>query len=75
MAWTPFLIMTVLGSLIWNILLVSLGRLAGQSWTIAAQYIHNYGTVIKIILILLIMGWIGYKFWQHFKVKKSVDKK
>lgn len=75
MAWTPFLIMTVLGSLIWNILLVSLGRLAGQSWTIAAQYIHNYGTAIEIVLILLIMGWIGYKLWQYFKVKKSVDKK
>lgn len=51
MPWGPFLAMTVTGSAIWNILLISLGRLAGQSWAIASEYIRAYGNVFKIILI------------------------
>lgn len=52
MPWGPFLAMTVTGSAIWNILLVSLGRFAGQSWNIASDYIHAYGNIFKIILLV-----------------------
>lgn len=73
MSWTPFLIMTVLGSLIWNTLLVNLGRLAGQSWNIAAHYIHNYSTVIKILLVSMLIVFIVYKAFKYHK--KRHDKK
>lgn len=74
MPWGSFLAMTVVGSTIWNILLVSLGRLAGQSWTIASSYIKTYGTIIKFILIALIAAYIIYLFFIKKKRRKSIDK-
>jgi len=74
MAWCPFIVMTILGSLIWNILLVSLGRLAGQSWTIAAGYIHHYGNAVKIVLISIIIIFVLVKIIQYKRNKKPVDK-
>lgn len=74
MAWMPFLIMTIAGSLIWNIILVNLGRLAGESWTVASMYIHNYGTVVKFIVILAVAIWLLRVLMKRINGKKSVDK-
>lgn len=71
MAWTPFLVMTTLGSLIWNILLVSLGRLAGQSWDIASHYISNYSTIIKVFLLVFITAYIVFKLIQRRRRQKT----
>lgn len=77
MAWLPFLTMTITGSFIWNVLLVTLGRLAGESWTIAAKYIHHYSDIIKIVLVVLLCAFIIYKIikrYGHGKTKNPVDK-
>lgn len=71
MAWGPFLIMTVAGSLIWNILLVNLGRLAGRSWTIASEYISNYGNIVKVLLIAFLIGYIAYIIIKRRRHKKA----
>lgn len=71
MAWTPFIVMTVLGSLIWNILLVSLGRLAGESWTIAASCVKNYSTIVKVVIIAVIAIFVIYKLMKWHNAKKA----
>ena len=69
MPWGAFLAMTVTGSAIWNILLVSLGRFAGQSWTIVSKYIAAYGSDIKWILIAGAAFYILYICTKKIRAK------
>ena len=54
-----FFLYTTAGSLIWNILLVSLGALMGESWRYIAYLAGEYSHVMLIVLgISLISGLI-----------------
>ena len=48
-----FLIMTIIGSFIWNVILVHLGVFAGASWDIAVKSMSAYSDLIKIILLIV----------------------
>lgn len=48
---TVFLIYTTIGSTVWNILLVSLGAVLGESWGIVLVYLERYSGVVRILLI------------------------
>ena len=65
MHWLTFTLMTVTGSAIWNIILIYLGRFAGNSWQIAADYISSYGTLTKILLIAALILFLLYRFMKH----------
>ncbi len=60
-----FLSFTLVGSLIWNAALVSLGAWAGASWGEISGYIAMYSDIIKIIvggiLISFLMGYLFQK--------------
>lgn len=75
MPWASFLAMTAVGSAIWNIVLVSLGRLAGQSWTIISDAINTYGHILKLICLAAAAAYIFYLFFKKKKRLKSIDKK
>lgn len=45
-----FTLYTAAGSFIWNVLLVSLGAWAGESWGTISGYVAMYSDVIKIVL-------------------------
>ena len=51
-----FLPFTILGTLIWNLVLVSLGRVAGSAWQSVAQYFDIYSTVAIIALMLALVS-------------------
>lgn len=60
MAMGPFMIMTVTGTIIWNVVLVHLGAFAGASWGIITEYMHTYKNwtifalaVIAAVVILI----------------------
>lgn len=60
-----FLLYTSIGSLVWNILLISLGILAGESWSLVSYYIDLYSTVVEIILALFLIS----LFVRHYNKK------
>lgn len=65
-----FLILTTVGSLIWNTVLVILGSVAGESWEKIAGYVSKYSKITLIVLIILfIIGAI------MFYINKSKNKK
>ena len=65
-----FLILTTVGSLIWNTVLVILGSAAGESWEKIAGYVSKYSKITLIVLIILfIIGAI------MFYINKSKNKK
>lgn len=57
----PFLILTTVGSIIWNTVLIVLGKIAGASWSKVAKYVGEYSSVIlAILIVLLAIGIIGF---------------
>ena len=46
-----FLILTIIGTLVWNIVLVYLGAQAGASWENISSLISEYSHVIKFVLL------------------------
>jgi membrane protein DedA with SNARE-associated domain len=55
-----FLIYTIVGSLIWNTILVTAGVILADNWSIFAGFISKYSKVILVIITI----YIFCKFWQ-----------
>lgn len=66
MKFSLFLLYTTIGSLLWNTVLCSLGKLVGNNYMLVANIFSKYS---KFILILLII-WISYKF-VYKRIKKK----
>ena len=58
-----FIIYTFIGSLIWNIVLVSLGAIVGENYMLVANIFSKYSKFIVIILIMYIL----YKIIKKIK--------
>ena len=50
-----FLLLTTLGTLIWNIVLVYLGATVGNSWEVIVEYMDIYSKLVYVILFLLLI--------------------
>lgn len=53
MNFVTFLLLTALGTLIWNVVLVSIGAAVGDSWETIADYMDIYSNVVYAVLGLL----------------------
>lgn len=61
MAMIPFIILTTVGSLIWNTILISLGSFAGASWHRIADYIGGYSDIVLgIFIVVFVLGIVAY---------------
>ncbi len=67
----PFFLMTTLGSLIWNFILIFLGAAAGSSWQKAVQYFHSYSQAAKIVILLFSIAGFLLFLRRQFKKKPS----
>jgi membrane protein DedA with SNARE-associated domain len=68
MKFVPFLLLTILGSLVWNTLLTGLGAIAGDNWSTIAGYISKYSYVTLILLIITFIVGV-YLFYRKRKKK------
>lgn len=50
-----FSIYTLIGTLIWNSILVSIGIMLGNNWILISRYLKQYALVIGIIILIIIM--------------------
>ncbi|WP_290032966.1 DedA family protein [Ligilactobacillus cholophilus] len=66
-----FLLLTGLGSAIWNTALILVGHFAGSSWEKLSNTIEQYSIVV--LFIVIIVGIIGYFIYRHFHNKKSAN--
>ncbi len=63
-----FVLLTAIGSLIWNTILVVLGAAVGDSWKSIISYMDVYSTVTYILLVL---GGIAVYIWySRFRRKR-----
>lgn len=66
--WTKFLVLTTLGSLVWNSVLVDLGHYMGKNWQVVVRIFDDY-TIVIIILLLILFIYFGIK-WYKSRIKK-----
>lgn len=66
----PFLILTTIGSAIWNTILILLGRFAGESWGKIAGYVGGYSNIILgLFVTAFILGIAIYYIKSSGKIK------
>jgi membrane protein DedA with SNARE-associated domain len=68
MGFLHFLILTILGSLLWNIVLVNIGAVVGASWYEIVKYFDVYSNIVYLVLALLII--IGGIIFFQKRIKK-----
>ena len=61
-----FLLLSLAGTLIWNTVLILLGRIAGQAWPHFISIFETYGRLLLLFLLIGLIVWFVYQ-----KVKKS----
>lgn len=69
-----FFVYTAIGSLAWNILLVSLGAGLGESWEMVSYYIAVYSDLVKIVIFIVVVSLLAWKGWEYYRKTKLVGK-
>lgn len=67
MPFSKFLILTALGTTIWNTVLTILGSIVGENWTKVVKIIEKYASITLIFLIVLLIGGIIYFYYKKKK--------
>lgn len=75
MKFLPFILLTTVGSTIWNTVLVILGNVAGNSWEKVSHVIDKFSDVILIALIVAVVGFLIYHFTKKDKNKEETKEK
>ncbi|MYV05774.1 DedA family protein [Furfurilactobacillus milii] len=71
MKWQSFILFTTVGTLIWSVVLIVLGRMAGHAWTQVSAAVDTFSTMTIIVLaILLLVGGIWY-YVKRIRVKSN----
>ena len=71
MKFIPFIILTTIGSAVWNTVLVVLGSVAGNSWDKIAGIIDKFSDVILILLIIAVVTFLVVHFTKKDKKEKQ----
>lgn len=66
---SQFSLLTIIGSLIWNIILVNAGALMGEHWQKVAQFFDTYSTIT--LMVLVIGGIIFCVWWYQKRIKQQ----
>ena len=74
MKFVPFVLLTTIGSSIWNIVLVILGVVTGASWEKVVGYIDNYSKVVLIIILSLIVIGVAVFYKKRISKIEKVNK-
>lgn len=60
-----FLLLTTLGSTVWNTVLVLVGRALGDAWEAALPFLDQYTVAIVVILGLAVVGFAAWMFLKR----------
>lgn len=71
MSFTPFLLLTTLGSLIWNAVLIIIGAYVGESWTTIVKFMDVYSNITYVGLVVL---FIVFLYWYFSKYRRRDQK-
>lgn len=69
MPFNKFLVLTTLGTAIWNIVLTILGNMMGEKWQTVTNIIENYSSIV--LLILISCSVIGIIYFYYIRTQKK----
>jgi len=72
MGFGRFMILTALGSFAWNIVLVSLGAVAGEAWNQVLTYANGYSSAVKVLVLVAVLAVAGRILLKHYRKKKNI---
>lgn len=58
MKFSLFLLLTTIGTAIWNIVLIKIGAMVGESWENIVEYMNMYSHAVYALLIVLFIAFI-----------------
>ncbi|MFD1927401.1 DedA family protein [Sporosarcina siberiensis] len=64
-----FLLLTTVGSLIWNTILVSVGAAVGKNWELIVQYMDIYSYIVYLLLVF--SGFVVCFWYIRFRRKRA----
>lgn len=62
-----FCLLTAIGSVVWNTILVSLGALVGESWETIVRIFDDY-TTVAVVVMVIVSAYCGYR-WYRQRIK------
>ncbi|MFB1050126.1 DedA family protein [Paraliobacillus sp. JSM ZJ581] len=65
MRFIPFLLLTTIGTLLWNTVLVGLGAYVGASWNEIVTYMDTYSNILYVVLGLAFIALIGVYIYKR----------
>lgn len=68
-----FLLLTTIGSLAWNTILVSIGSALGSAWETAMPYFKRYSHIALIVIVCLAIAFVTYLLIKKFRKKAKTD--
>lgn len=68
-----FLLLTLLGSGLWNTLFITLGFLLGENWTVVEGFMGQYSRVILVIAVLALAVIIVLRIRRHRRENRAGD--
>lgn len=66
-----FLLLTALGSAVWNTVLVCVGAFLGEQWDRALPYLDKYSHLILILCVIAAVALVAYLVIRNRKKKKA----
>ena len=70
-----FLLLTTIGTAIWNIVLVNLGAAVGESWHLVSDYMGIYSKIGIVTLGVVGVILVGVFYYKRLKEKKNNESK
>ncbi|MEA5003378.1 MAG: DedA family protein [Christensenella sp.] len=69
-----FFFLTLMGSLVWNTVLVVIGASLGNAWESVIPYFEQYTMVVLVVILFLAIAGVGWLIYKGRKNKGSKDK-
>ena len=71
MAMGKFLVYTITGSLIWNVVLIVMGSIVGENWTSILEIFDTYSHIVLILLIIIFIALVFIFYKKRLNKKES----
>lgn len=71
MAMSKFLVYTITGSLIWNVVLIVMGSIVGENWTSILEIFDTYSHIVLILLIIIFIALVFIFYKKRLNKKEN----
>ena len=71
MAMSKFLVYTITGSLIWNVVLIVTGSIVGENWTSILEIFDTYSHIVLILLIIIFIALVFIFYKKRLNKKEN----